>query len=145
MKKLTLLYYGFMCLAVIIIGVGYFLITKNMFEPLNPLDSNAQIIQYIAIFAVLIGVPFALWYPKYMCKKKLSALEDKEKQKEEYLKLAEMRILVVGLCLVLSAFAYIVLGCYKSMIWLTAICAIAWYFTKPTERKMELELSPEDY
>ena len=39
---------------------------------------------------------------------------------------------------------YYLLGGYQSMIWIAAIAAIAWYFTKPTERKIELELLPDD-
>jgi hypothetical protein len=36
------------------------------------------------------------------------------------------------------------MGAYKSMLWVAAIGAIGWYFTKPTERKMQLELSPSE-
>lgn len=145
MKQLTILYYTFMVLAVAILSCGYFLITKQIFIPLNPLEDIAITIQYCVLFAVLIGIPFALWYPKYVCKKRLSAIEDKAEQEQAYIKISRLRIVIVGLCLVLASCAYILMGCYKSMIWLTAITAIAWYFTKPTEGKKALELSGEDY
>ena len=145
MKQLTILYYAFMVLAVAVLGIGYYLINKQIFIPFNPLENTAVILQYCVLFAVLAGVPFALWYPKYICKKRLAAMEDKAEQEQAYIKVARLRIVIVGLCLVLSSCAYILMGCYKSMIWLTAITAVAWYFTKPTEGKMNLELSGEDY
>jgi hypothetical protein len=30
------------------------------------------------------------------------------------------------------------------MLWVAAIAAVAWYFTKPTLGKMEQEMQPED-
>jgi hypothetical protein len=30
------------------------------------------------------------------------------------------------------------------MLWVAAVSAIGWYFTKPSDRKMELELQPKD-
>jgi hypothetical protein len=34
------------------------------------------------------------------------------------------------------------MGAYRSMLWVAAIAAIGWYFTKPTEGKMQQELLP---
>jgi hypothetical protein len=36
------------------------------------------------------------------------------------------------------------MGAYQSMLWVAAVSAIGWYFTKPSERKMELELQTQD-
>ena len=44
----------------------------------------------------------------------------------------------------LGIFAFYWLGGYRSMLWVAAIAAIAWYFTKPTIGKLEQEMSPKD-
>ena len=44
----------------------------------------------------------------------------------------------------LGIFAYYWMGCYQSMLWVAAIAAVAWYFTKPTLGKLEQEMKPED-
>ena len=35
-------------------------------------------------------------------------------------------------------------GGYRSMMWIAAISAIAWYFSKPTLGKLEQEMTPHD-
>jgi hypothetical protein len=40
--------------------------------------------------------------------------------------------------------AFYLMGAYQSMLWITAISAIGWYFTKPTEAKLQAELQPKD-
>ena len=39
---------------------------------------------------------------------------------------------------------YYLLGMYKPLMWLAAMSAVAWYFTKPTIGKMEIEMTPKD-
>jgi hypothetical protein len=45
----------------------------------------------------------------------------------------------------LGIVAFYWLGAYKSMLWVAAIAAIAWYFAKPSEGKMEAELTPKQH
>ena len=51
----------------------------------------------------------------------------------------EQRLLVP-----LMIFAFYFMGAYRSMLWVAAIAAIAWYFSKPTIGKMEQEMHPND-
>ena len=64
--------------------------------------------------------------------------------KKKYKKIATGRILVVGLTMPMNIAFYYLFGCYKSMMWLAAMSAIAWYFTKPTIGKMDQEMKPQD-
>ena len=63
---------------------------------------------------------------------------------KKYLKCAGARILLVSNAMPLGIFAFYWMDGYKSMLWVAAIAAIAWYFSKPTLRKAELEMTPQD-
>ena len=83
----------------------------------------------------------------YLCKKqctKLSALENVEEKMQGYQKAATWRILLVGNTMIFAIAAFYLMGTYQSMLWVAAVSAIGWYFTKPSVRKMELELQPAD-
>ena len=79
-------------------------------------------------------IPFGLYLIKWK----------KPKTLEEYEQLASIRILVVGGIMLPAILIYFLLGCYRPMIWVAAISAVAWYFTKPTLGKLEQEMKPED-
>jgi hypothetical protein len=51
---------------------------------------------------------------------------------------------MVGMTMPMNIACYYLFGCYKPMMWLAAMSAIAWYFTKPTLGKMEQEMKPKD-
>ena len=83
----------------------------------------------------------------YLCKKqctKLSALENVDEKLQGYQKAATWRILLVGNTMIFAIAAFYLMGAYQSMLWVAAVSAIGWYFTKPSVRKMELELQPAD-
>ena len=61
-----------------------------------------------------------------------------------YKKAAILRILLVSNTMVFAIAAFYLMGAYQSMLWVAAVSAIGWYFTKPSIRKMELELQPND-
>ena len=63
---------------------------------------------------------------------------------KEYEPLAAGRIFIVGGIMTPAVIMYFLLGCYRPMIWVAAISAVAWYFTKPTLAKMDKEMTPED-
>ena len=51
---------------------------------------------------------------------------------------------MIGLVMPASIIIYYYLGAYRPMMWVAAIAAIAWYFTKPTLGKLEQEMKPKD-
>ena len=123
--------------------LAYFLIMKDYVQPIDSLSTLGQAIQYIVIFDALITIPLGL----YLCKKqctKLSTLDNHEEQLLGYKKAASLRILLVGNTMVFAIAAFYLMGAYQSMLWVAAVAAIGWYFSKPSERKMELELQPKD-
>ena len=142
-RTLNLYYYGIMALTLLAGTLAYFLIMKDYVQPIDSLSALGQAIQYIVIFDALVTIPLGL----YLCKKqctKLSMLDNDEEKLQGYKKAASQRILLVSNAMVFAIAAFYLMGAYQSMLWVAAVSAIGWYFTKPSERKMELELQPKD-
>lgn len=143
LRTLNVYYYGIMLLTLLAGTLSYFLIMKEYVQPIDSLSNLGQIIQYIVIFDALVTIPVGL----YLCKKqctKLCTLENEEEKLLGYQKAATMRILLVSNTMVFAIAAFYLMGAYQSMLWVAAVSAIGWYFTKPSLRKMELELQPKD-
>ncbi len=142
-RTLNVYYYGIMALTLLVGTLAYFLIMKDYVQPIDSLSTLGQAIQYIVIFDALVTIPLGL----YLCKKqctKLSTLDNEEEKLQGYKKAASLRILLVSNTMVFAIAAFYLMGAYQSMLWVAAVSAIGWYFTKPSERKMELELQPKD-
>lgn len=140
-RTLNVYYYGIMALTLLVGTLAYFLIMKEYVQPIDSLSTLGQTIQYIVIFDALVTIPLGL----YLCKKqciKLSTLENEEEKLLGYKKAARMRIILVSNAMVFAIAAFYLMGAYQSMLWVAAVAAIGWYFTKPSIRKMELELQP---
>ena len=133
-RTLNVYYYGVMALTLIALGVMYYLVSQPNFEPLNPMESLGMILQYIAIGATLIALPLGLYLVKWT----------KPQTLEKYQTVATARILLVGLTMPMNIAFFYLLGTYKPLMWLAAMSAVAWYFTKPTLGKMEQEMTPDD-
>ena len=142
-RTLNFYYYGMMVLTLLAGTLAYFLIMKDYVHPIDSLSTLGQVIQYVIIFDALLTIPLGL----YLCKKqctKLSVLENEDEKLIGYKQAATMRILLVGNTMVFAIAAFYLMGAYQSMLWVAAVSAIGWYFTKPSERKMQLELQPQD-
>ena len=142
-RTLNVYYYGVMVIALIAAVLMYYLQIKGICPTIDSLSSVGQIIQYIVIFYALITIPGGLYLCKQKCKK-LSQIPDGDDKLIGYQKAALLRILLVSGSMTLGIVAFYLMGGYQSMLWIAAISAIGWYFTKPSLRKMELELQPED-
>mgnify|MGYP006780179799 FL=1 len=142
-RTLNVYYYGIMVLTLLAGTLAYFLIMKDYVQPIDSFSMLGQIIQYVIIFDALVTIPLGL----YLCKKqctKLSVLENEKEKLLGYKQAATLRILLVGNTMVFAIAAFYLMGAYQSMLWVAAVSAIGWYFTKPSERKMQLELQPQD-
>ncbi|MBR5678113.1 MAG: hypothetical protein IKX20_08235 [Paludibacteraceae bacterium] len=133
-KQLNWIYYSQMAISLIVLTAMYYAFSKGLYEPLDRMSQTGQIVQYIIIFDALITIPFGLYLVKLF----------KPQTPKKYLKCAGARILLVSNAMPLGIFAFYWMGGYKSMLWVAAIAAIAWYFSKPTLRKVELEMTPQD-
>lgn len=142
-RTLNVYYYAMMILALLSGTLSYFLIMKGYVLPIDSLSSLGQVIQYIVIFDALITIPLGLFICKKQCTK-LSTIENEEEKLVGYNKSARMRILLVSNTMVFAIAAFYLMGAYQSMLWVAAVSAIGWYFSKPSLRKMELELQPKD-
>ena len=133
-KTLNWYYYGVMVFTLVILGVMYYLSTRPDFEPVSPQEETGMLLQYVAIGMTLFAIPFGLFIVKW---KKPDTLV-------KYEEAATARILIVGLTMPMNIAFFYLLGAYKPMMWLAAMAAIAWYFTKPTLGKLETEMKPKD-
>ena len=142
-KSLNLYYYGVLILTLISGTSAYFLIMKELVQAIDPMSTIGQVMQYAVIVDALLTIPAGLYLCKRKCTK-LAELADEEQKLMGYKRVATLRILLVSNTMVLGIAAFYLMGAYQSMLWITAVSAIGWYFTKPSERKMELELQPKD-
>jgi hypothetical protein len=142
-RTLNVYYYGIMALTLLAGTLAYFLIMKDYVQAIDSLSTLGQTIQYIVIFDALLTIPLGLYLCKKQCSK-LAELADSSEQLKGYQKAATLRILLVSNAMVLGIVAFYLMGGYQSMLWVAAVAAIGWYFTKPSQRKMELELQPKD-
>ena len=127
-------YYGVMVLTLIVLGIMYYLTLQPDFEPIDTMAQMGMTLQYIGIGITLLAIPFGLYLVKLL----------KPDTLEKYKSIATGRILMVGLTMPMNIAFYYLLGCYRPMMWLAAMSAIAWYFTKPTLGKLEAEMKPKD-
>ena len=116
-------YYGIMVFTLIVLGGMYYLTSQPDFEPMDA-----------AIFTTLIAIPLGLYLIKWR----------KPKTLDMYKELATARILLCGLPMSMNIAFFYLFGGYRSMMWIAAISAIAWYFSKPTLGKLEQEMTPHD-
>lgn len=91
-------------------GLMYYAIMHDWITPLDPQSNLGFVLQYIVIFDTLVCVPLGLWY-------------NAKKDQLVGMLIASHPMLPAIIC-------FYWLGCYRSMIWLAGIAAIAWYFTK---------------
>ena len=127
-------YYGIMVFTLLILGTMYYLTSRPDFVPMDTLSTPGIVLQYAAIVLTLIAIPLGLYLVKWR----------KPKTLEQYKELATGRIILCGLPMSMNIAFYYLFGCYQSMMWIAAISAIAWYFSKPTLGKLEQEMKSED-
>ena len=142
-KSLNLYYYGVLILTLLSGSLAYFLIMKDLVLPIDPMTTLGQVLQYIVIFDALLTIPAGLYLCKRQCAK-LAQLSDENAKFNGYKKVATWRILLVSNTMIFGIAAFYLMGAYQSMLWITAVSAIGWYFTKPSEAKLQAELQPKD-
>ena len=142
-KSLNLYYYGVLILTLISGTLAYFLIMKDLVQPIDPMSTLGRVLQYAVIFDALLTIPTGLYFCKRQCTK-LSELTDEAQKLVGYKKAATLRIVLVSNTMILGIAAFYLMGAYQSMLWITAVSAIGWYFTKPSEAKLQAELQPKD-
>ena len=142
-KSLNLYYYGVLILTLISGTLAYFLIMKDFVQPIDPMSTLGKVLQYVIIFDALLTIPTGLYFCKRQCTK-LAELADEEQKLASYKRAATLRIVLVSNTMVFGIAAFYLMGAYQSMLWITAISAIGWYFTKPSEAKLQAELQPKD-
>lgn len=142
-KRLNYYYYGVMCLTLLVMGEFAILYSRGMLYQIDAMSTLGMAIQYIVILDALACIPGGL----YSFKRRVAPLRSEnptDEQLARYERLAANRIMLVSHPMVLGVAAYYLLGGYQSMLWIAAIAAVSWYFTKPTENKARIELRPEN-
>jgi hypothetical protein len=116
---------------------------KDLVQPIDPMSRLGQVLQYVIIFDALLTIPTGLYLCKRQCIK-LAELADEEQKLASYKRAATLRIVLVSNTMVFGIAVFYLMGAYQSMLWITAVSAIGWYFTKPSEAKLQAELQPKD-
>ena len=141
-RSLNWAYYAMMIISLVALTGMYYGLLNDWYMPIDKQSTLGIVVQYIVIFDALITIPGGLYGFKRLCEP-LQTMEDKNEQIKRYRKIAFWRIVLVSSAMPLGIVAFYYLNAYKSMLWVAAIAAIAWYFTKPSEGKMEAELTPK--
>lgn len=143
------LYYLVYGLVIILFGSVWYLNYSSLeesgepFKFFDPNETIGMVLQYGAIFYALASIPGALYWFKRKCSS-VSRVEDEDLKYDLYYSYSIFRTAIIALTMPISLVAYMLLGAYRPMIWLAAIGAVAFVFCKPTERKAEEELRPQD-
>lgn len=145
--KLTIWYYAYFTAYVLMIALfGYLLNGRWM---LDSLAQPGQSIQYAVIFYMIVSIPGALYGFKYMMRS-VSKIEDPVLQEAAYYKwsVIRMTLIAVGGLAAVAAFYLLymknaagVTVHNQSMMWCAAVCILAQFFCKPTEKKIYLEMN----
>ena len=69
-RTLNVYYYGVMALTLLAGTLAYFLIMKDIVQPIDSLSNLGKTMQYIVIFDALLTIPLGL----YLCKKQCVTL-----------------------------------------------------------------------
>ena len=143
------LYYIVYGLTVALFGAIWYLNYKSIgetgeaFRLFTPDSSAGMCIQYGVILYTLAAIPGALYWFKRKCAS-IAKIENEDARYDLYFAYAYVRVGLIALAMPLSLFGYMALGSYRPMIWLAAIAAVAFVFTKPSEAKAEEELRLQD-
>ena len=113
-KTLNWYYYGVMVVTLIALTIMYYLFSKQMYEPLDPLSKLGAALQYVVIIAALIAIPLGLYLVKWR----------KPETLEKYRQLAICRILLVGGTMPFSIVLFYLLGGYRPMMWVARLSRI---------------------
>ena len=133
-KFLNWIYYGVMVLTLIILSFMYYYSTGPQGIVIDPNSQMGIIMQYVVIGMALVFIPGGLYLVKWL----------KPDNLIKYQHVAMYRIVLVGGIMPVAIAAFYLLGGYRPMMWVAAMAAVAWYFTKPTLGKLEQEMKPED-
>ena len=143
-RSLNWYYYGILVLTLLVGTLCYFLIMKGLVAPIDRMSTLGKVLQYAVIIDALCTIPLGLYMGKRKCQYQSTLTDDNNEKWQGYKQMATERILLVSNSMVVGIAAFYLMSCYQSMLWITAVAAIGWIFTKPTMRKMELELQPKD-
>ena len=116
---------------------------KDFVQAIDPMSMLGQVLQYVVIFDALLTIPTGLYLCKRQCVK-LAQLTDENAKLMGYERAATWRIVLVSNAMIFGIAAFYLMGAYQSMLWIAAVSAIGWYFTKPSEAKLQAELQPKD-
>lgn len=128
-KTLTLMYYGFYALAVVLAACGYFFLAGQPFLT-DKQGTLSVTLSSVYIILLITSIPLAL----KLFNVKTQRLADDEGTEDEkaprYLRLAACRLTVIGTNLLAGIALFYLLGS-QSMLFCAGIAAVALVFCKP--------------
>jgi MFS family permease len=141
LKKLTFAYYIVYVAAILSAVVGYY-ITFNGNNIIDAQSTNGITISSIFIIYIIGSIPLTLG-GFHLLTKKLLETEDSTEKIKKYEKAAIWRLVIIGSSVVIGVFLFYILRS-QSMIFCAGIAAIALFFCKPTEAKINSDIQPDN-
>lgn len=147
LKQLRMTYYVIYALTIALFGVVWYINytsvaeTGEAYKLIDPNEPMGLGLQYGVILYTLAAIPGALYWFKHKCRT-IAKIEDEATRLDQYYRHAHMRMSVIALSMPVGIMVYMLLGAYRPMIWVAAIAAVAFVFTKPSEAKTREELAP---
>lgn len=140
LSKLNLSYYAGIAIGVSAAILGFYG-ARNLGWYVDPQSPEGITITYIVIMYVLISVPGGLGLHNRFIKNMKPA--NQETKKKKYLRYSTLRNVFISIGFVVSIFCFYLLQ-YKTLIFCAGISAVGIYFCKPTQAKIQYELSLSD-
>jgi uncharacterized membrane protein YbjE (DUF340 family) len=138
-RSINVVYYTIYLLTIVAVVTVFFLtysdVQVNRIDPLSKLGTNISTGYMVYL---LVSIPAALYF-FHRYTQKLKTEQDEYVKFQKYKKASYTRLWVVGLGLILGVILVYILRS-QSMIFTSAIAAIALYFCKPSMAKVAHEL-----
>ena len=146
LKALLVFHYGTMIFSMLIYCILTLFVQRypDRWIWFEPNSQTGIVLQSIIIIVALTTIPYGLYWFKRRCLT-LRTIEDTGEREKRYFAASAIREALVVCSLPLSTVGFFLLGGYQTMLWIAAIAAIAWFFCKPSERRMELDLNTTPY
>lgn len=141
LRTLQIVYYSILVAVIAVAALMWYY--ASLSSPIEEFSTYDIVMQYVAIIFVIAGVPLSLYGFKVVLKK-VKAIDDNKTKILQYQNISIVRMGIIAVSCMFALIVYFMLDGLQSMMWCAAIAAIALVFCKPTEGKIEADLSKDD-
>lgn len=136
LRQLTIAYYCVYAAAIAAALTGFYILKSGL--RIDPLSQTGTILNTVLIILIIGCIPLTLAIFNKKTKS-WAKLEDQDQKLALYRKGGTIRIAIIGTALILGVLFFYIMNS-QSMIFSAGIAAIALFFCKPSEAKIETDL-----